>query len=129
MIGDDDRASGKLTTRGARPPTRRIGLRKYCGKLNFFCIETGISGKNALSSNARSCRGCDVIHRNTGAPDNRCTSKDLGRRMHQPSCPREPPQPFNSTPYERREIDGQKFMLNDPIHLDQRRQLEGYRST
>jgi hypothetical protein len=82
-IGDDDRANGKLTTRGARPPSRRIGLRKYCGKLNLFCIETGISGKNALSSDARSCRGCDVIHRKrvpriTGVPPrisgDECTS-------------------------------------------------------
>ncbi len=67
MIGDDDRAGGKLTTRGTGPPSRRIGLRKYSGKLNLFCIETGISGKNALNRVARSCRGRDVIHRNTGA--------------------------------------------------------------
>src|SRR5260370_15929758 len=29
MIRDDDCASGKLTTCGTRPPSRRIGLRKY----------------------------------------------------------------------------------------------------
>jgi len=36
-FGDNDRASGKLTTRGTGPPSRRIGLRKYCGELNLFC--------------------------------------------------------------------------------------------
>ncbi len=130
MIGDDDRASGKLTTSGTGPPSRRIGLRKYRGKLNLFCIESGISRENAISRDARNCGGRNVIHRNTGAPDDRCTTEDLGRRMHQPSCPRGyPPSLSAAPPYENgAKIDGQIFMLNDPIHLDQRRQLEGHRS-
>src|SRR3569833_4408396 len=71
MIGDDDRASGKLTTSGTGPPSRRIGLRKYGGKLNLFRIVTGISRKNALGRDVRSCRGRDVVDRNAGAPDDR----------------------------------------------------------